>query len=83
MHARNFFAQAGMIGADKMRCYMSAIVILVLLFWCIFILHHQNRSTSICTCLYQQLNRLSLHMTSCEQFPNVLYLGKGGQTHRL
>ncbi|XWS20491.1 hypothetical protein CRYUN_Cryun31cG0105500 [Craigia yunnanensis] len=42
LHARNFFAQIGMTGADKMRCYMSAIVIFVLLFWCIFILHHQN-----------------------------------------
>ena len=42
LHARNFFAQTGMTGADQMRCYMSAIVILVLLFWCIFILHQQN-----------------------------------------
>ncbi|MBA0754560.1 hypothetical protein Gogos_021620 [Gossypium gossypioides] len=31
LHARNFFTQTGMSGAEKMRCYWSALVILALL----------------------------------------------------
>ncbi|XVF24720.1 hypothetical protein REPUB_Repub13aG0151600 [Reevesia pubescens] len=36
LHARNFLKQTGMTGAEKIRCYMSAIFILVLIFWLIF-----------------------------------------------
>ncbi|TYJ33830.1 hypothetical protein E1A91_A05G129200v1 [Gossypium mustelinum] len=41
LHARNFFTQTGMSGAEKMRCYLSALVILALLIFFIFNLNHQ------------------------------------------
>ncbi|KAL1098879.1 hypothetical protein V6Z11_D05G127400 [Gossypium hirsutum] len=41
LHARNFFTQTGMSGAEKMRCYLSALVILALIIFFIFNLNHQ------------------------------------------
>ncbi|XVF74804.1 hypothetical protein PTKIN_Ptkin13bG0140500 [Pterospermum kingtungense] len=41
LQARNFIRQTGLSGAEKTRCYMSAIVTLFLICWCIFFLNHQ------------------------------------------
>lgn len=41
LHERNFFTQTGMSGAEKMRCCLSALVILALLIFFIFNLNHQ------------------------------------------